>query len=247
MSTGDRLLFLIVCAVSWIELAAWSTAQGTPSPRPGLTAQQTKDAVKAVQGVWQKLRNEGQIKPRSERREYIVGVELVSTKPGETAAEAPNANPGENSGGSEKNAAATPGRAGPSSGPLALVTSYRYDDDMTIFWTVNLGTGRVVRSETAQHLRTPLSDLEYEEAKALAKEKSDEVKALYEKFGPKLGVAPQFSQFRNKDDPKIHRVVHLTYRVGTKELSYPRPRVDLTTRQVTTPAPEDFAKPRGPR
>ncbi len=54
---------------------------------------------------------------------------------------------------------------------------------MTVFATVDLGTGRVVNVEAAQHLRTPLSDEEYEEAKALARERSEQVKALYQKFG----------------------------------------------------------------
>jgi len=116
-----------------------------------------------------------------------------------------------------------------------------------VFATVDLGTGRVVNLEAAQHLRTPLSDEEYEEAKALAKERSEQVKALFQKFGDKLSVYPQFSQFTVKDDPRIHRVIHLTYRVGTKDLSYPRPFIDLTTRQVATPEPEAFPKPRPPR
>ena len=123
-------------------------------------------------------------------------------------------------------------------GPLAIVTSYRYFDDITVFSTVDLGAGRIVKVEAAQHLRTALSDEEFEEAKALAREQSEEVKALYEKFGDKLTVYPQFSQFTVKDDPRIHRVVHLTYRVGKRDLSYPRPQVDLTTREVATPAPE---------
>ncbi len=42
---------------------------------------------------------------------------------------------------------------------------------------------------------------------------------------------------RSKNDPRVHRVVHLTYRVGKRDLSYPRPQVDLTTRQVETPEP----------
>ncbi len=71
----------------------------------------------------------------------------------------------------------------------------------------------------------------------MAREKSDEVKQLYERFGDQLSVYPQFSQFTVKDDPRIHRVVHLTYRVGKRDLSYPRPQVDLTTREVETPAP----------
>ena len=57
----------------------------------------------------------------------------------------------------------------------------------------------------------------------MARERSEQVKALYQKFGDKLSVYPQFSQYTAKDDPRVHRVVHLTYRVGTKDLSYPRP------------------------
>ena len=64
------------------------------------------------------------------------------------------------------------------------------------------------------------------------------MKQLYERFGDQLSVYPQFSQFTVKDDPRVHRVVHLTYRVGKRDLSYPRPQVDLTTREVETPAPE---------
>ena len=42
----------------------------------------------------------------------------------------------------------------------------------------------------------------------------------------------------------MHRVLHLTYRVDTRDLSYPRPIVDLTTGEVSTPAPETFPQPR---
>ncbi len=72
----------------------------------------------------------------------------------------------------------------------------------------------------------------------MAREKSAEVKQLYERFGDQLSVYPQFSQFTVKDDPRVHRVVHLTYRVGKRDLSYPRPQVDLTLREVETPGPE---------
>ena len=119
------------------------------------------------------------------------------------------------------------------------MTSYRYFDDITVFSTVDLETNRVVKVEAAQHLRTPLSQSEFDEAKEMARDKSDEVKQLYERFGDQLSVYPQFSQFTVKDDPRVHRVVHLTYRVGKRDLSYPRPQVDLTTRQVETPAPSN--------
>jgi hypothetical protein len=126
------------------------------------------------------------------------------------------------------------------------VTAYRYFDDITVFATVDLGAGRIVSVDAAQHLRTALSDEEYEEAKALARQRSEPVKELFQKFGDALSVNPQFSQFATKDDPRMHRVVHLTYRLGTRDLSYPRPIVDLTTREVTTPAPAAPARPRRP-
>jgi hypothetical protein len=189
-------------------------AQGTPKPRPGLSAQQTKEAIGLAEGALRDLRKSaagatGSTTETRDAREYVVNVETLASQAG---------------------------------GPKAVVTSYRYADDTTVFVTVDLGTGRVVGMESAQHLRTPLSDAEYEHAKTLAREQSDEVKKLYERFGDQLSVYPQFSQFLVKNDPRIHRVVHLTYRVGTRDLSYPRPIVDLTMRRVDTPAPEPEPK-----
>ena len=87
-------------------------------------------------------------------------------------------------------------------------------------------------------MQTPLSDGEFEAAKALAREKSDEVKALYERFGDRVEVYAQFSQYTPDGETRVHRVVHLLYRVDKRDLSAPRPMVDLTTRQVTIPKPE---------
>ena len=125
------------------------------------------------------------------------------------------------------------------------MTAYRYFDDITVFSTVDLATGKVVDVQAVQHIPTPLSDGEYEEAIELARDKSDEVQKLYERFGKELTVYPQFSQFAVKDDPRVHRVVHLNYRVGKRDLSYPRPQVDLTTREVVVPAPGGRAQGAG--
>jgi hypothetical protein len=216
-----------------------------PRPRPGLTSQQTKEAVKLAQGAMVELRKktEGASVPSADRREYVVGVELLST--GEPAPQAANDSGARTEGKASQpkpqenpKADAKSTKTKTSSGPLAIVTSYRYFDDITVFSTVDLETNRVVRVEAAQHLRTPLSQTEFDEAKEMARDKSAEVKELYERFGDQLSVYPQFSQFTIKDDPRVHRVVHLTYRVGKRDLSYPRPQVDLTLRAVDTPGPE---------
>ncbi len=256
MSPRPRVSALIATALGVIGVGAWAAAQGTPSPRPGLSAQQTKQAIEIARESMVELRKktEGAAKPDADRREYVVGIELLVTKEPENSPQAgqPKAqaeHPEESSpqtkktGDTEKTTTkpTVPGR-----GPLALVTSYRYFDDFTVFATVDLGAGRIVNLEAAQHLRTALSNEEFEDAKALARERSEEAKAIYQKFADKLSVNAQFSQFTVKADPRVHRVIHLTYRVGTRDLSYPRPIVDLTTREVATPAPEVFPKPRRP-
>jgi hypothetical protein len=222
-------------------LAVAQTAAPAPapgqSPRPGLTAQQSKQAVELARGAMQELRKktEGANEPEADRREFVVNVELLNTKENESPA---GAEP-EKAKGTEK----APEPRKPST-PRAVVTSYRYFDDITVFSTVDLNTGKVVDVQAAQHVPTPLSDGEFDEAADLAREKSDEVKRLYERYGDQISVYPQFSQYVVRDDPRRHRVVHLNYRVGKRDLSYPRPQVDLTTRAVVVPAPE--AEPKTP-
>ena len=182
-------------------------------------------------------KTEGASEPEADQREYVVNVELLPRKEDEPPA------PGEASKAKTKtkNTAKAPA-------PRAVVTSYRYFDDITFYATVNLNTGRVVDVQAAQHIPTPLSDSEFDEAVAAAREKSDEVKKLYETYGEQLKVYPQFSQYTVKDEPRVHRVVYLNYRLGKHDLSYPRPQVNLTAREVRTPDPEpDPDRPRRKR
>jgi hypothetical protein len=239
-----RAIVLGASALGMIAAGTSAVGQGTPSPRPGLSIEQTKQAVEIARGAMVELRKktEGASKPDVDRREYVVGVELLTIK---EPAESKSADEQPAKAETEPSKAKAKVEARPKApGPLAVVTSYRYFDDITVFATVDIGTGKVVGLEAARHLRTALSDEEYEDARAMARERSDEVKALYRNFGDKISAYPQFSQYTAKDDPRVHRVVHLTYRVGTKDLSYPRPVVDLTTRQVTTPPPEAIPAPR---
>jgi hypothetical protein len=201
-----------------------------------LTAQQTKQAIALAKDNMRDLRKkaEGASEPNADPREYVVNVELLPLKQ-------------EDQPPSSGDSSQAKGKGKPLA-PRAVVTTYRYLDDMTFYATIDLATGKVVDVQAALHIPTPLSDAEFEEAIAAAREKSDEVKKLYETYGDQLKVYPQFSQFTLKDDPRVHRLVFLNYRVGKHDLSYPRPEVDLTTRELRTPAPEpDPTRPRRKR
>ena len=84
------------------------------------------------------------------------------------------------------------------------------------------GHGQGRRVEALQHLAdATFRSSEFEEAQELAREKSDEVKQLYERFGKELSAYPQFSQFTLEDDPQGQsgRAPDLPRRQARPELS----------------------------
>ena len=219
--TEPRSIGLVLLVA--LLVGAGTMAQEVPKPRLGLSASQTKQAIRAAGEALAESRPKGDdtpAKPGPKRREYVVSVERLAEK---SPKDKTGANP----------PAVAEGESG-----RAVVTIYRYEDDSTVYSVVDLAGGRVVDTQSARHMRTPLSDGEYQFAQDLAIEKVAEVRDLREKFGPRLEVYPQFSQYTPEGEDRVHRVVHLLYRVDKRDLSAPRPVVDLTTQTVTVPAPE---------
>ena len=199
----------------FLILAGVTSGQEPSKARTGLSREQSAQAVMASEAAVKDLRDKlpVAVAPEADRREYVVGVEVLT----------------------EKEAAAL---KSPTKSTKALVTTYRYFDDTTILTTVDLATGKAVDVQTAQHIRTALSDAEYAEAQRLAREQVADVRLIYDKIGEAdVEVFPQYSQFSPAGSETIHRVVHLTYRVRGRDLAAPKPMVDLTARTVEVRKP----------
>jgi hypothetical protein len=116
---------------------------------------------------------------------------------------------------------------------LALVTLYRYADDLTIRKTVDLTNGVLLDTRSTPHLTPPLTRLEHDAARALALQ-HPEIRAA---LGPKIGdVTVEALLVRMPDplDPLFgHRVVSLLFRTPGGYLSIGREViVDLTDNAV---------------
>ncbi len=100
MPCPSRAMLFGLSALAGPSPLAQSAAPGpSQRPRPGLTAQQSKQAVELAQGAMQELRKktEGANEPEADRREFIVNVELLNTKedPPAAGAEPAKAKPAE--------------------------------------------------------------------------------------------------------------------------------------------------------
>jgi hypothetical protein len=115
----------------------------------------------------------------------------------------------------------------------ALVTHYRYDGDVTVFTSVNLGRRRVTSVQSEAHFPASLAPEELAEAEKLARA-HPEVKRALAKYGPGVEVDALLTYTADPKSPNYnHRVVRLFFRRGRDYLLYgPGVDVDLTAGTV---------------
>lgn len=122
---------------------------------------------------------------------------------------------------------------------LARVTHYRYDGDVAIVSYVDLGSRRVVQTQTLEHPSVPVSQEEFEIAKRLLLANGEVRRQLGENADR---VVPE-ALLMNFPDPRDrlygHRVLRFVFRLGRGYLRQPIAWVDLTTQAVTIEPPSD--------
>ena len=187
------------------------------SPGPGLTAQQTKEAVKLAKGAMTELRKktEGANEPDADVREYVVNVELLvakenpPTRPPRTHREGEAQAEKENEKGQERSRKPRARRA---VGDLvSLLRRYHGFLDRRPGYRARRrrpGCPALPRRFPMPSSTRPRS---WRVRKATRSNGSTSDSAR------NSASIPQFSQFTVKDDPRVHRVVHLNYRVGKRD------------------------------
>ncbi len=122
----------------------------------------------------------------------------------------------------------------PDSPRRAIVTHYRYDGDLTILTSVDLGRRQVLGVEAVPHMSAALAPEEQAAAVRLARDHADVAAALARYRGLKVEVDAALWVCGDRDAPTFgHRLVRLSYRQGRDYLLYaPRVEVDLTTGKV---------------
>ncbi len=123
----------------------------------------------------------------------------------------------------------------PQSPRNALAIHYRYEGNLAIFTSVNLGRRQVTRVETQADCPTSLSPEELALARQLARESPAVQKALAPYGAPdKLDTDALVAHTVDPKSPSYrHRAVRLLFRQGRTYLLYgPTVEVDLTTQTV---------------
>ena len=120
---------------------------------------------------------------------------------------------------------------------LVLVTSYRYEGDLTLLTFINLTRGTVMKIESVKNAPTHLSEAEY----LIAREKAlahPQVAAKLAEFAGKVTVEAMVSRSPYNKDPLYgHRVVRLLFKVPQGYVVDPIVFVDLTANQVMVDSP----------